>query len=506
MAMSVRTKKRTGKTGSTGKGITFSAMAGIASLVAGVVLLPIVITTVGADAYGTWLFLLAAATFLFFLDLGVGTAVVHYISRSRSGDRTSDPNSIASTAHAWALGATAVAIAVFLLLGWSHAEDALHNVSHEELVILICCGVALLASMTLRPMSSVLFGAGYLHIERRNQIVGVALRIVGTLVACFGWSSVTGVAIAETVALITPTILSAYSATNLKIVRLNWTSISRAELGRMFSYSIGAFSVSMVGAAVLQFGTLIIGLIGTPSQVTYFNAAFRIYVSVRQIIGWLTDPFRSVLSRLYVSSPLRARSVLYDLLFVSFITSALGCIFLMVALPSIVKIWLGSSVPLDEVVLASSALLAGLVLNSMHLPLIPASDAAGSPGAFLPHQLAWLASYAGLSLFFFPLLGIAGVALAMTLPLPALEFAYLVRSRKTVGLDFETWYRRVIHPALPILLFGVIAATASRLVNSDFYAVLAVGAIYVTVSLLALFLTRRKWRHATILESLRLES
>lgn len=506
MSLFMRTKQSRGSTGDTGRGISFSALAGVASLVAGVVLLPIIISAVGPSAYGTWLFLVAAANFLFFLDLGVGTAVVHFIARSRSGDEESDPSAIASTAHAWALGAAIIAIVVFLLIGWSHSAVALEVVSQQELGILISCGSLLIVSMALRPMSSVLFGAGYLHVERKNQILGVVIRIVGTVIACSFSHSVVGVAIAETVALIAPTVLSAITVKRLGLVQVSSKSVSKKHLKRMFSYSMGAFTVSMVGAAVLQFGTLIIGVLGSPSQVTYFNAAFRIYASVRQVIGWLTDPFRSVLSRLYVNDHSRAKSVLYDLLFVSFITSVLGCVLLLLTLPGVLKIWLGDSAPLGEVGLTSSVLLAGLVLNAMHIPLVPASDAAGRPGAFLPHQIAWLIAYAGLSYLLFPLMGIAGVALAMTLPLPAIEFAYLMRSQATVSLNFEIWFLRVIKPAIPVLLLGLISALTINVIGPDWVGVLYFGFIYIALSLLTLYGTRKNWRYKSIRESLRLEA
>lgn len=506
MAVSTLKKASGRKQGSTGRGISFSALAGIASLVGGVVLLPVVISAVGPTAYGTWLFLLAVASFLFFLDLGVGIAVIHFLARSRSGDEESEPSQIASTAHAWALGAALVAILIFLLVGWSYRAEALEHASQMELSTMFWCGVALLASMALRPMSSVLIGAGYLHIERRNQIVGVGIRIAGTLAACWIFDSLVGVVIAETLALIAPTLMSARAVRNMGLVRLSRSSISRMELKRMFAYSMGSFTVSMVGASVLQFGTLIIGVLGNPGQVTYFNAAFRIYLSVRQIIGWLTDPFRPVLSRLYVKNPAQARAVLYDLLFVSFITSILGCIVLLVTLPTMLKLWLGDSVPLDDVAITAGALLSGLMLNAIHIPLIPASDAAGRPGAFLLHQIFWLLSYAGLSLLLFPLLGITGVALAMTIPLPILEFAYLLKSRETVHLNFEKWFRKVIQPSLPVLFLGVIAAACTNLVGTNVFGLIAVGLGYVLLSLIVLFLTRTHWSHQSILGSLRLES
>lgn len=496
---------RLGRKGTTAKGISFSALAGIASLAAGVLLLPVVLVTVGPSAYGVWLFLLAAASFLFFLDFGVGIAVIHFLSRSRSADKTVDPSAVASTAHAWATVACLLAISIQIVISMNYLENGHRSISSNEYQVLVVCCLALLATMSIRPMSSVLFGSGFLHIERINQLAGVAVRVLGTLAACFfGWGII-GVAIAETAALTLPTILSAAKAHRMNLVSVSWRHISKGDLKIMLSYSLKSFSVSIVGASILQFGTLIIGVLGSSDEVAFYNAAFRIYISVRQAIGWLTDPFRSVLSRLYVKDERAASKVLYDLLLVSFMTSAFGCSLLVVTLPVVLDIWLGETVPIAEVTATASALLVGLIFNSIHIPLVPASDAAGSPGAFLLHQVLWLAAFAGLSAAFFPLLGILGVALAMTVPLPLLELAYLFTARRTVKLTFTDWYSRVVRPVLPVLLLGLLAFGAVAL-RTDKLFVTATGIGFLVAAFSAVYLTRRKWSYRSVLGSLRIES
>ena len=505
MAALPRVDQISGRRGNTAKGISFSAFAGIASLVAGVVLLPVVLSTVGPAAYGTWLFLLAVASFLFFLDLGVGTAIVHFLSRSRSGDDATDPDEVTSTGHAWASAACIVALGVFLVVSINYSREASQNVSNTEFSIMVLAGIGILATMVIRPMSSVLFGSGFLHVERTYQLAGVFVRVIATLAACWLRGGIIGVVLAEAIALMVPPIMATIRVRQLKLVHLHWNKVSTTELKRMMAYSLGAFSVSMVGASILQFGTVIIGIIGNANQVAYFNAAFRIYASVRQVIGWLTDPFRSVLSRLYVKDSIKANVVLYDLLFVAFAASTIGCLLLLVTLPVVLQVWLAGSVPTTEVATAASALLAGLVLNALHIPLIPASDAAGSPGAFLPHQVLWLLSYAGLSLLLFPVLGIAGVALAMTIPLPILEFAYLLTAGRTVNLDYKKWYSRVARPVIPVLILGLLSAVFAAIISQAAYTV-AAGVFFAISSVSVLFFTRVSWSYSSVLGSLRTEA
>lgn len=491
-----------------GRGISLSAAAGIASMIAGIILLPLVITTVGAGAYGIWLFLLAIATFLFHLDLGMGTAVVHFLSRARSGDRSISASQIGSTAHAWAILPALVALAVFagVALVYLPGSAVSELLNPGEQLGLGLCGVALIVSVLARPLGSVLIGAGYLHLERRHQIVGVIIRVAGTVAACLLSTSVLWVAVAETAALIAPTACSAYVVFSRRLLLLRPSLVSILVLRRMLRYSLGSFSVSVIGAAVLQAGTVIIGIAGPPSAVTYFNAAFRLYSSVRQIISWLTDPFRTVLSRLYVQQQERAGTVLYDLLFVTLTASCVGGLSLIITAPALVEIWLGGEVPVDQVAFTTSILLVGLLLNAVHIPLIPAADAAGRPGVFLPHQTIWLASYAVLSLVLYPVWGIVGVAVALTAPLAVLEVAYLLRAKGILSLQLGRWYSKVLRPVIPILIAGGGLAGLSSAFSFGALGQCAAAGLFVIFSGAFLYLTRNSWSYRSVLSSLRAES
>jgi O-antigen/teichoic acid export membrane protein len=434
-------------------------LAGVLSLVAGLLLLPVIISTVGSASYGVWILLTVVANYLFYADLGVGAAIIHFGSRTRAGDSERTLGQFLSAALAWNTGICVLVVPLYvagatLYISSIGSSSALTSAEGSALVLI---GALTLTSVVLRPFASTLVGAGLLPVERRNQSIAVLVRIAGTLIACFGFESIVAIAAAEAFALVLPTVLSGVHILRHRLVRLSVRG-NVATLRFMFAYSLKSFGVGAIGALILQGGTLIIGITGTPSMVTYFNAAFRIYGSVRQILTWTLDPFRSSLSRLYASDVEAAKRTLYSLSFLALAASAIGCLTIVFATPWIVETWLGAGVPVSDVSMTIVILLLGLIANAIHVPFAPAGDALGRPGAFIRAQVIWLLLFLAAGFLLSPVLGIAGVALGLTLPLLVVEPLYMRRATRVLSITTSTWRSRVGFPAL--LLVGPGAAVA----------------------------------------------
>ncbi|PZE90453.1 hypothetical protein DEI95_11895 [Curtobacterium sp. MCBD17_008] len=444
-------------------------------LIAGIVLLPIIISTVSAEQYGIWLVVSAIAQYLNYSDLGVGTAIVHFGSRARAGGEERDLGAFLQAGLIWNALALVVVAPAFLLVAylylWSgKAQDVL---TQPEALTLLVVGVAMLGALLLKPFGSALNGAGLLPVERRNQAIGVLVRVVLTLVACLVLRDIVFVAMAEAIAVIVPVCLSWATVRMRKLARMEWAGFPGGTLRYMLSYSVRSFAVNAVGALLLQAGTIAAGVTLRPQDVTYYNAAFRVYTSVRQLIGWANDPFRPALSRLNVAAPAEARRALLSICFVTLSLSVVGCAVLMIAAEDVVRIWLGPGVPVNTIAVAMVVLLAGLMINAIHLPLIPAADAAGAPGVFFVPQLAWMVLTVGGSLFFGAVFGLPGIALGLTLPLIVIEPFYLVRAARVLRFTLLDWTRAVARPVLILAAGGgaavgvwLLAATVSNLHGS----------------------------------------
>ncbi|WP_157180176.1 MULTISPECIES: lipopolysaccharide biosynthesis protein [unclassified Rhodococcus (in: high G+C Gram-positive bacteria)] len=455
------------KTGSAAGGVVSSAFAGIALMAAGLLLIPLIIRTVGADAYGVWLTLSVVATYLYYSDLGIGTAIVHFGSQARSSIGGFNPSELLSSGLAW-VTAVVLVVAPAYVAGTIWILDSKFDaagISREDGLVLIGIGTVLLSSMVLKPFESALIGAGYMTYERRNQIAGAGMRIVGTCIACLLMRDIVAVAVAETVALMTPSVLSAFLVVRNRVAYGRVLLVSHRVLRHMFSYSLRAFAMGATGSLILQAGTLITSIVGSPADVTYFNAAFRIYGSVRQIITWVTEPSRSVMSRLWITSTVRAREYLVSYVLVATLGAVLGCLALIVSADSIVRIWLGPEVPVAEISAALIILLLGLLLSSMHIPLIPALDGIGRPGRLLPLQVLWLLLFILIGVPAGYRFGIVGVAFGLSAPLIVLEPLYWRRASVDLDLSFRRWRQEVIAPVCTITAGGALGAVVTKIVG-----------------------------------------
>ncbi|MBD8703986.1 oligosaccharide flippase family protein [Frigoribacterium sp. CFBP 13712] len=491
-------------------GVLSSGGTGVVSLIAGIVLLPIILNTIGAAPYGVWLVLFAGASYLNYSDLGVGTAIVHFGSRARAGGERRGMSDLLSAAMTWNTAAFLVIVPGFialaaLYLDW-HSDQA--SLSATESACLLGLSAATTLSLLLKPFASALIGSGMLPTERANQAVGVGLRFVGTLVACLGGFGVVGVAMAEAAALIVPLLVAVVQVFRRRIARLAFRRGIVSDIRFMLGYSTKSFAVSLVGTLILQSGTVMAGAALGPAQATYFNAAFRIYSSIRQLLGWVVDPFRSLLSRLNVGSRDKADQVVQALSFLCLTMVGVGCGVLLLSAHEVTVLWLGSDVPTREVALCMQILVGGLMLNAIHLALIPAGDAAGRPGVFFPAQLLWLVLYVGGGVALATTFGIVGLAIALTAPLAVVEPLYLIIARRSLGLDLAYWARFALLPAALVVAAGaMLVASASVGASLADVAINGWGAggLFLSGCVASAFITRRKAPWAAIRASLRAE-
>ncbi|WP_197481940.1 hypothetical protein [Rhodococcus sp. HS-D2] len=443
-------------------GISSSAFAGVALMISGLLLIPLNISTLGADVYGVWLTISVTATVLYYSDLGIGLAIIHYGSQFRARLVTLSYSSLLSCGVVWAFGIWLVVGACFAvisdLLLDSRFEAA--GISTFTAGTLIGLGLLLLGALVIKPFESVLISAGYINYQRRSQVAGAVLRVVGTVFACVTFGDVVAVAAAEVVAMLLPPAISAGLVLKFRLATVKWTLVDVSTFRTLFSYSLRSFVTGMVGALVLQAGAIVAAIVGSPADVTYFTAAFRVYNSIRQIISWLTEPFRSMMSRLWRLDPVSAQSSLVLFLFVTYSVTITGCISIALASVDIVSVWLGENVPIGAVSLTVSILVMGLVLNVVHIPFIPALDGAGRPGIYFPLQVLWLVMYLAAAIPLGNQYGIVGIAVGLSAPLILLEPLYLWRALSALDLTFERWTWEALIPTAAVVAAGALTVGA----------------------------------------------
>jgi O-antigen/teichoic acid export membrane protein len=438
-----------------------SATYGISSMLAGLVLLPIVIDRVGAAPYGIWLLISSLTSYLYQADLGMGAAIIHFLARDRERADLEERNRLVSAGFVWMNGAAAVALPIYLAFAvlLVHGKSGTYLTGADR-VALIGLGGMLVALLGFRVFPAALQGTGHWVFERSTQVVGVLVRVVGTLIGCYVVRGIVPVAIAESLSDLVPTLLATAACLRLGLAPRRLRSVSRTQLRTLLSYSVRAFTVGAMAAILLQADTLIVGIVASAAAVTFYTAGFRVYSGIRQLLSWLTDPLLPSLSRLFATDREVARSMTLGMLFISLWTAAWACGTIIVGSRFLVRVWLGHSVPMDRVSAVISILLVGLIVNSVHVAGIAATDASGRPGAFLPLHMIWCASNLILSVVLGMTIGIAGVAIGTTVPLLVMEPFYVRRMTQTLHFGVADWWRACLRPTCISLAVGVLAALA----------------------------------------------
>ena len=479
-------------------------------MVAGILLIPLVITQVGSAAYGPWLVIAAIASYLQYSDVGVGAAIVHFGSRARSGANERSLSDYVSAGLAWNVAAAIVVVPIFSISAWLYVSSVAGEAGLDpsDVTGLVTVGAIMLGCVLIAPFSSALVGAGLLPLDRRNQGIGVLARIVGTIAACLITHDVVWVATAEMAGSVLPQIIALFGLLRRHLLQLRVSKDTLPTLRFMLNYSVKSFGVAAVGALILQAGTIIVGIFLGPSDVTYFNAAYRVYTAARQTLMWAVDPFRSALSRLFVNDAEAARRIVISLTFSSLSVATVAAGTLAFASSQIVALWLGPSVPTEAIASTLSVLLLGLIVNAAQIPLVPAGDANGRPGAFFSIQVIWLVSFLVLACALVNVVGIVGVALGLGIPLVFVTPLYLHRARRVIALQAKEWFTEAILPTLIIALPATLVATAVALiqyaVGAQPFSILTGGAFIASVAI-TVFFARARLPHDGIMRLLKVE-
>lgn len=446
-------------------GISSSAVYGVTSILATFLLLPLIISTVGAASYGVWLLLSVLSTYLYQADLGLGTAIVHFLSRHRDDVDPTTRREIMSASLAWMLAASLLALALYVAIGTlildAHAADA--DLTSSERTALLCLGSALVALIAARAFPAALQGMGYWVFQRSTQTAGVFLRVAGTLVACLWLDSIVAVAAAEVLALVAPVLASTWKAQRIGIAYVRPRYVRRHMLGTLFAYSRLSFAVGAAVAILFQADTFIVGIVAGAAAVTYYNAAFRALSSVNQLMSWVADPLLPAMTRLFTQKRDEALALLSGMMFVSLWLATLTCVGLSIASNDLVSVWLGNDVPVREISVTMIVLLGVPLVRATNFAATAGAYAVGRPGAFLPMYAAWCVGNVALSLFLGSIFGIIGVALGTLIPLVLVQPWFQTRAEAVLGLSITAWWRECIVPVMQLALAGAALASATAL-------------------------------------------
>ncbi|MDF0530654.1 hypothetical protein P0W64_13840 [Tsukamurella sp. 8F] len=405
------------RSGSTRRGVALSIFAGSLNIIANIAMFPVVVSQIGADDYGIWLFMLAVASYFFYTDIGIGTAIVYFGASARGGDRRFTSDALISNGLAWIGCIAPIAVPAFFTIAFAYAHTHGTHLTTGTQVTVAVLGASVVASIVFRPFESVLIGSGHVVRDRMNQVVGTAIRVVTVLAMLPFGLTVTQVAAAEATGMILPPVLATAYVLRHRMARPRRSEITRANIRTLFSYSAKSFMVDALLVGTLQAGTVIVGLTRGPASAAYFAMAMRVFNGAGQVLNWATAPIRPAFSRLSQLDRPTAVTLSGDLLTVVATVGVLTIAPLAWATPAWIPLW----VPDDGLALGMVATtvltLVALLARAVQLPVVLSGDSFGRPGLSFPATLGAAVLQVVLGVWLTHSCGIigAGVAVAAAL-------------------------------------------------------------------------------------------
>lgn len=435
--------------------IISSGTVGMTTILLNLFSLPLIFSSIGADTYGIWLLLTAVATFIYQADMGVGSAVMHRVAAASSDEERSR---VASSSLAWMASVSIIAIPIYFACAQVLGNTTgFGSISENEVDTLKILGCILVGSIWMRLFTTLLPALGLWTLERGFQMVALLLRLVGTLYVTVLNPSILVLAAVETACLLLPGVLALVYVARNRLVRISLFKSSWVETKRLLSYSTKSFTVSLASNVIVQAGPLIVGVIGTSSDVSYYTAATRVYGGAKQVLSWIIDPFVPALSRIK-SDESAVQEHFLSLSKVAILFGAMLSISLLISADPFVSWWLGAGEGSQSVTPILQVMLIGLILNASHLPSTPVANAIGRPGAFILLYLIWAFCGSGLGVWMGSHYGAVGVAAGMAAPLLVLQPLFLLRMRTVLRLPIRRWFFEAGGPALAFCLVGLIVA------------------------------------------------
>lgn len=454
------------------------------------VITPILVHGLGSVYYGIFALSAAALGFVGMLDLGMGTALVRFLSSSVARGETEEPRLLVQASAAFYGIVGVVGFAVMLLLGLFFAPALFHLGPHDLAIArfaLIVSGGAFAFDTVART-----FNAIPLALQRSG--VGAAFRIgmgtVGAAIAAAVVESglglrwlVAGYAILDVVGLFVSLAVARYVLPGLHL----WPRWDPVRVRRLMTFSGWVFLANISAFVIFQFDRLMLGALASVSEVTYYavpsSMASYLYAAAVSL-GAIVIPAAGDLiargERLPVERLYRRASRL-SLLFVG----SVGIPAIVFAHP-LLELWLGRAFAAK-----SSLTLQVLVLTFVFfsLTIVPYNVlvAGGFPRIVGVLNLCIAAVNVVLIFVLIPPYGATGAAFAYLVSV--LLFPLFIWYAETRVLRFSgfRWFSTVWRVVPPLAVQGIVCVVVRLLVGNVWVALAATVAAVPVPALVYLF-------------------
>lgn len=454
--------------------------ARLATLVAYVALLPIVMGAFGSEAYGVYVLTVALGA-LFQQDLGIGDATTRFIAVALPSGDVARMRRIASASVAFYLvaavvmaGATACAYAVTL------PRTTMAAALVPTAWTLAAIGVAnVLFLLLLSPQRQILAGVGRIDTVNYLLIGQAALRVVATIAVCVAHLGIVAVGIVDLVATlafgIAAVIMRRRQAPHVTpSLRLFEWRVFR----ELFSMSAQLMVLGIASVVIMQAGGILTALLLPIAYTALYAAGQRIYTVVKEVTNSLsTAILPSASIRQGEGTPngdlyLRGTSYANMLMTLVLVPS-------LIFMPQVMEAWLPSGGAQAAVV--AQLLILSMLANNNHLLAVPILTAQGSVRGYAALHVVWALTGTALASALGGPFGLAGIAAGLAIPVLILEPAYIAIALRRLKLRLRDFVMKcLVAPFATVAPIAVLLAVVAAWLEPGLW-----GAVWLSAAWLA---------------------
>ena len=392
-----------------------SAGARGAGILASLITVPLTLHYLGAELYGVWMAMSSVIGMFAFADLGIGNGLLNAVSDAHGRDDLLAVKRYVSSGFYVLLG-IAIAIGVVFWVAYPYVPWArIFNVKTPEAVAQTGPAVAVLMmcfvlNLPLGVVSRIRAGFQEGFVDGAFSIFGSVLMLIALLSAIGARGGLPVLAIALVG---TPVVALIFNGVELWGRRFPWlrpsiNAITRQATERVMRVSVLFFVIQVAGAVAYQSDALILAQILGPAAVTEYAVPMKLFLLIPTFLGFVLVPLWPAYAEALARGDVAwARSTLSRSMKLSLGVSILGGVFLVLAGPTIIRLWVGSAVtPTRPLLLAAAS---WMILSSI----------GGTVSVFLngAHRLKFqtitavlmMVANVGISIYLTRLIGVSGV-------------------------------------------------------------------------------------------------
>jgi len=411
-----------------------NTLGGILQAAIGLVLIPIMASALGAEAFGLWAAALATAAIASAFDLGLGWSVIREVAQLGPGHDEAPLRFIAAagTAHLLIGLVGGLFIAGFGLLS---TASLLGATTAPTTLVFALVGAAFVFDCLNAYAAAVLAGLRrYLLLNAVLTLAAVA-RAAGLVTLLWMGYGLVAVSVwhLSTAALTAAALLLMAMRSDPRL-RLRARTLDWGALRASGSFSLRSQMAGILAGAIWNAPALLIGWARGPAFILpyYVGQKFPLAVSG---IGWkiaeVAFPVASAESR--ASDLGRTHAMLVTASRWAVLPGLVGCLTLFVLAPQLLSVWMGEYPP--ETVTVLRLLAAAVLADLFGVGALHVLWGRGAAGAIVVTLAATLTAVLVLSWIGLATIGVAGVAWALLLPLTGASIALLVLAARAAEMS-----------------------------------------------------------------------